>query len=214
MAATLTPAQFVQALAAVGDAIAAAHDELCALDGSIGDGDHGVTMKVGFEAIRTALGDSDGSEGFAPICGKAAKAFMSATGGSAGPLYATALIRAGTALKDRPVMDGPAAALFVGACAEGVQARGKASPGDKTMLDAWLPAAAAAREAAERGGDVVVVLAAAAQAAAEGAEATRAMEARLGRASRLGQRSVGGVDPGAASTALILRALRDAAAAA
>lgn len=214
MATVLTPAQFVAALGRVADAIAAAQDELCALDGSIGDGDHGVTMKVGFEAIREVLAGSDGSEGFAQICGKAAKAFMSATGGSAGPLYATALIRAGSALKDRPVLDGAAAAAFVRACAEGVQARGKAQPGDKTMLDAWLPAAEAAGEAAAAGGDVGAVLDAAARGAATGAEATRTMEAKLGRASRLGQRSVGGVDPGAASTALILRAFKDAAAAA
>ncbi|MFO1069992.1 MAG: dihydroxyacetone kinase subunit DhaL [Geminicoccaceae bacterium] len=211
MAATIDPVALAAALPAVAAEVVAARDRLCALDGAIGDGDHGVTMALGWQAIADAVAPLDPAQaGFAGLLNTSAKAFLSATGGSAGPLYATALMRAAAVARDRPQLDGAGMAQLLRAAADGIAARGKATAGDKTMLDAWLPAAAAAEGAAAEGGDVGAVLAAAAAAAEAGAEATAAMQARLGRASRLGERSVGQPDPGAVSTALILRALERA----
>ena len=210
---TIGPADFIEILRAVSARVRASRDELCALDGAIGDGDHGVTMATGWAAIDDALHQVDVNGGFAPICNSAAKAFLTAVGGSAGPLYATALMRGGAALKDRAILDGDGAAAFIAAAAEGVTMRGQAAPGDKTMLDAWQPAADAARRAFEDGADLPGVLRAAADAAAVGRDATATMAAKIGRASRLGDRALGHVDPGAASSALILAALADAVAA-
>ncbi|WP_170603635.1 dihydroxyacetone kinase subunit DhaL [Ruegeria arenilitoris] len=191
-------------LLAAADAMDAARDELCALDGEIGDADHGVAMAGGFGAIRTALVELDG---VAPteVLNAAAKAFLNAVGASSGPLYATAFMRAGAAVKGKDVLgDGDAPGLIV-AMAEGIAHRGKAERGDKTMLDAWGPASDAATASA--GKPAATVFHAAADAAEAGAEATVEMQARLGRAARLGARSLGHKDPGAASAAVLLRAM-------
>ncbi len=187
---------------AVADAMDAARDDLCALDGEIGDADHGIAMAGGFAAVRRAVATMDGGVP-ADVFNTAAKAFLNAVGASSGPLYATAFMRAGMAVKGRDRLDAVDATKLVAAMAEGIASRGKASVGDKTMLDAWRPAADAANSAV--GQSSSAVFAAAADAAEAGAEATAAMEARLGRAARLGPRSVGHKDPGAASAALMLR---------
>ena len=194
-------------LLSVAETMDAARDELCALDGVIGDADHGVAMAGGFGAVRTALAEMEGA---APtdIFNAAAKAFLNAVGASSGPLYATAFMRAGAAVKGKESLEDGDAPALVAAMAEGIAHRGKAARGDKTMLDAWAPAAEAAEGAA--GQPAVAVFAAAADAAAAGAEATADMEAKLGRAARLGARSLGHKDPGAASAALMLRAMAEA----
>jgi len=194
-------------LRAAAESIEADKDRLSELDGVIGDADHGVTMSIGFRAVTAALGELSNDADATAVLNVAAKSFLGAVGASAGPLYATAFMRAAAALKPHEALDGPAAAAMVVAMAEGVVQRGKAEPGEKTMVDAWAPAAAAAKVA---GGDAAAVLAAAAAAAEAGAEATRAMRATKGRAARLGDRSLGHMDPGAASTALILRAMAEA----
>lgn len=195
-------------LLAAAEAMEAQRDALCALDGEIGDGDHGVAMAGGFRAVREALAARDGG---APseLLSLAARSFLNAVGASSGPLYATALLRAAAAVKGRDVLTDADAPALIGAMAEGIAHRGKASAGDKTMLDAWQPAAEAA--AAHAGRDFDEVFAHAAAAAEAGAEATRTMQARLGRAARLGARSVGHRDPGAVSAAILLRAMADAA---
>jgi dihydroxyacetone kinase-like protein len=201
-------AALVAMLGAVAADMAAARDELCRLDGLIGDGDHGVAMAAGFAAARdaaTALGPA--AEPTA-VLNAAAKAFLSAVGASCGPLYATALMRAGAAVHGRAALDDADVAAIVEAMAAGVRDRGKAEPGQKTMLDAWGPAARAAAEARAAGGDRAACLDAAAAAARAGAEATRGMVAAKGRAERLGDRSVGHVDPGAASAAMVVAAMR------
>jgi dihydroxyacetone kinase-like protein len=142
----------------------------------------------------------------------AAKSFLNAVGASAGPLYATAFMRAGAAVKGKAALDRDAMVAALIAMATGVQDRGKAVPGEKTMVDAWAPAAAAATAARDAGQDLTACLEAAARAAADGAEATSAMVATKGRSSRLGERSLGHVDAGAASTALMLEALARAVA--
>lgn len=184
--------------------------ELMELDRAIGDGDHGDNLDRGFTAVRAALADSAATD-TAAILKLVATTLMSSVGGAAGPLYGTAFLRAATAAGDSR-LDGAGIATLLTAAVEGITARGKATTGEKTMVDAWAPAAAAARSAAEVGGDARAVLAAAAEAAAAGAEATVPMVATKGRASYLGQRSAGHRDPGAQSSALLLRAAADAAA--
>lgn len=191
-------------LLAAADAMDTARDELCALDGEIGDADHGVAMAGGFGAIRTAMEELDGA---APtdVLNAAAKAFLNAVGASSGPLYATAFMRAGAAVKGKEVLGDEDAPALVAAMAEGIAHRGKAARGDKTMLDAWGPASDAA--IAATGEAAATVFHVAAEAAAAGADATSEMQAKLGRAARLGARSLGHKDPGAASAAILLRAM-------
>lgn len=195
---------------ALAEVMAEQKDHLCALDGEIGDGDHGIAMALSFAAIRDALADLD-KEGVdaTTVFNTAAKAFLNAVGGSTGPLYATAFMRAGAALKGKvPVGDEDVAGV-IAAMAKGIADRGKASIGDKTMLDAWQPAAEAAVEAVAAGAALGDALTTAAEAADAGAQATREMTAKMGRAARLGDRSVGHIDPGAASAAMIVRVIAD-----
>jgi dihydroxyacetone kinase-like protein len=141
-----------------------------------------------------------------------AMTLMSKVGGAAGPLYGTAFLRAATALGEASDVDAATLAAALQAARDGIVARGKAESGDKTMVDAWTPAIEAAAAAAGDGdGDVRKVLLAAAEAAEAGAVSTDPMLARKGRASYLGERSIGHRDPGAVSSALILRAAAGAA---
>lgn len=183
--------------------------ELMELDRAIGDGDHGDNLDRGFTAVTSKLADAAPDTPSAALK-LIATTLMSTVGGAAGPLYGTAFLRAATSAgEDR--IDAAGVAGLLTAAVEGVVARGKASPGDKTMVDALGPAAEAARAAAENGATPQAVLVAAAEAAEEGARATEPMVAKKGRASYLGERSAGHVDPGAQSSALILRAAADAA---
>lgn len=191
-------------MVAVADTMDENRDMLCVLDGEIGDADHGIAMAGGFGAVRQAVAAMEGGLP-TEVFNIAAKAFLNAVGASSGPLYATAFMRAGMAVKGKDSLNAEDAPALVAAMAEGIAHRGKANLGDKTMLDAWRPAAEAAAGAA--GQPAAMVLAAAADAAAAGAEATEAMQAQLGRAARLGARSVGHRDPGAVSAALMLRAM-------
>lgn len=186
--------------------------ELIEMDRAIGDSDHGENMDRGFQAVVQKLEEAPPETPGAALK-VAAMTLMSKVGGAAGPLYGTAYLRAATSLGDLTDVDAGAMAEALAAARDGVVARGKAEPGDKTMVDAWTPAVDAARDAAATGGPLDV-LEAAAQAAEAGATATDPLVARKGRASYLGERSAGHRDPGAASSALILRAAADAAAAA
>ncbi|MGX5715557.1 dihydroxyacetone kinase subunit DhaL [Arthrobacter sp. MAHUQ-56] len=186
--------------------------ELIELDRAIGDSDHGENMDRGFQAVLAKL-----DEGTPETPGAALKmtamTLMAKVGGAAGPLYGTAFLRAATAVGDAAEVDPAAWAGALAAARDGIVARGKAELGDKTMVDAWTPAVDAARAAADGGSpDVLGVLVAAAEAAEAGAVATDPLIARKGRASYLGERSAGHRDPGAVSTALILRAAVGAAA--
>jgi phosphoenolpyruvate---glycerone phosphotransferase subunit DhaL len=197
----------VAALRAAAGVIAEHRVELIELDRAIGDADHGENMNRGFGAIMSTL-DTGVPEGPAAVLKLAATTLISKVGGAAGPLYGTAFLRAATSVGSTAELDVPAVVTALRAALEGVQARGKAVEGDKTMVDALLPAVAAAEAAARLdGADVAAVLTAAADAATKGAEATVDLVARKGRASYLGERSVGHLDPGARSTALILNAL-------
>ncbi len=180
------------------------------LDRAIGDSDHGENMDRGFQAAMAKLADAP-PETPAAALKMTAMALMSSVGGAAGPLYGTAFLRASTAIGDAADVEPSLLVDALEAALGGIVARGKAEPGDKTMVDAWTPAVEAARKAADDGGLPEEVLRAAADAAAAGAEATEPLVARKGRASYLGERSAGHRDPGAESSALILRAAAEAA---
>ena len=184
--------------------IAEQRDYLVELDRAIGDGDHGENMDRGFKAAVEALGQAQPGS-VAEVLKTVAKTLMSTVGGAAGPLYGTAFLRASKAAGDGD-LDGAGVAAVIAGALDGIQARGKATTGEKTMVDAWTPALEAARAAAESGSDPAAVLEAAATAAEAGAAATEPMRATKGRASYLGERSIGHLDPGAVSTSLILRA--------
>nr|WP_240757465.1 dihydroxyacetone kinase subunit DhaL [Nakamurella flava] len=201
-------------VAAVRAAAAAAAEhktELTRLDREIGDGDHGENLARGFTAVVAKL-DASAPETPAAVLKLVATTLISTVGGASGPLYGTAFLRAATAIGDASELDGALVVTGLTAARDGVVARGKAEPGDKTMVDALTPAVQAAAAAADSGGDAAAVLSAAADAAAEGAEATTPLQARKGRASYLGERSIGHRDPGATSASLLLRAMADAAA--
>ena len=195
------------------------HDQakaLTVLDQAIGDGDHGINMDRGFGAILKMLdareapadGTADGAAA-ADVLRQSGKTLISTVGGAAGPLYGTAFLRGAAALAgDHP----SSAAAFVAAleaATGGIAGLGKAAEGEKTMLDALFPASRAARAALEAGGDLGAVTLAASDAAAAGAAATIPLLATKGRASYLGERSIGHQDPGATSAALLLRTLAE-----
>lgn len=204
-------ARLVAMFTAIAAAIAADKDRLCALDGVIGDADHGIAMELGFTAIREALAATDAAK-LEPtaVFNLAAKSFLNAIGASSGPLYATAFMRAGAAVKGKPTLDASDIVGVVQAIAKGIEDRGKAEPGEKTMIDAWHPAALAIAAAHAEKADLAASLDAAVAAATAGAEATKAMVASKGRSARLGERSLGHMDPGAASAVTILTAMRAA----
>jgi dihydroxyacetone kinase-like protein len=195
---------------AVATAIEADKDRLCQLDGVIGDADHGIAMALGFNAVRDALAPLDLTT-LEPtaLLNTAAKSFLNAVGASSGPLYATAFMRAAVAVKGKAVLEGTDIIALLRAMAQGIQDRGKAEIGEKTMVDAWLPAADAATAAHAAGKSISESLEAALAAARRGAEATKDMIAAKGRSSRLGERSLGHMDPGAASAVTVIEAMRE-----
>jgi dihydroxyacetone kinase-like protein len=176
--------------------------ELVALDTAIGDGDHGTNMDRGMRAALEKLEATDGDD-IGALLKAVGMALVSKVGGAAGPLYGTLFLQMGMATAGRSELDlaGWTGALEAGV--KGVQARGKAEPEDKTMLDALLPALDAAESDGAELGDA---LRRSAGAAEEGMKATIPLEARKGRASYLGPRSVGHQDPGATSSQLLLAA--------
>lgn len=183
--------------------------ELTALDSEIGDADHGSNMARGMHAVIAKL---DGGAPATPAdLGKTVgMTLVSTVGGASGPLYGTFFLRLGTAAGAEQTLDAASLGAALRAGIEGVVARGKAELGDKTMIDALLPAADAWDAAVAGGADAPAAAQAALEAAERGRDATIPLVARKGRASYLGERSAGHMDPGAASATLLLEALRDA----
>jgi phosphoenolpyruvate---glycerone phosphotransferase subunit DhaL len=181
---------------------------LTKLDSAIGDGDHGTNMDRG---MRKALERLDTVEG--EDIGAALKAvgmaLVSSVGGAGGPLYGTLFMQMGSTTDGKSELDLAGWADAVEAGVKGVQTRGKAEPGDKTMVDALLPAAEALKQAAGEGADLGDALRRSAAAAEEGMKATIELVARKGRASYLGPRSAGHQDPGATSSYLLLKSAAD-----
>lgn len=182
-------------------------DRLIDLDREIGDADHGANLDRGLTAVVAKLDEAGPLTQPGQVLKLVATTLISTVGGAAGPLYGTAFLRAASAAGDRETLDAAGVVAMLGAARDGIVARGKAVVDDKTMFDAWDPAVTAAQQALDDGADLAGVVRAAASAASEGAAATVPLVARKGRASYLGERSAGHLDPGAASTDMLLQAL-------
>lgn len=208
---TLSCQNWIHILSRVAARVEANKDRLNALDGAIGDGDHGVTMSIGFRALRQSIETLDGDITIDRVFQTAGRAFMSAAGGAVGPLIGTMLTDTGKAFAGRVTFGAEEAVWMLEGMERALVRVGKASPGDKTMLDALHPAVKAARSAANDG--IVEILRKAADAADSGARSTSGMISRMGRSSRLGERTLGHEDAGANSIALILRAMEEEVAA-
>ena len=191
------------------DSIAEARDELTELDRQIGDGDHGANLDRGFAAVRTKV-DGLEAENVGDVLKVVATTLMSTVGGASGPLYGTAFLRAAK-VTGIPDLNAHAVVALLEGALEGITSRGSAVVGEKTMVDAWSPAVDAAEAAAGSGAAPAEVLEAALAAAEEGAASTVDLIATKGRASYLGERSRGHLDPGARSTVILLSAAAEAA---
>jgi phosphoenolpyruvate---glycerone phosphotransferase subunit DhaL len=196
----------------IAESVSAERDYLTQLDAAIGDGDHGINMDRGFSAVQKALAEQDTDVPPGRILIAAGKTLVSTVGGASGPLWGAAFRRAGRTLGDAPEWDAEQLVEALDAAREGVVDLGAAAPGDKTMVDALIPAIEGMRSSLDAGATLTAAVTAAAEAAEEGARATVPLQARKGRASYLGERSIGHQDPGATSVALVMRALERAVA--
>jgi phosphoenolpyruvate---glycerone phosphotransferase subunit DhaL len=185
-------------------------DFLTQLDAAIGDGDHGTNMRRGFDAVGKALAAQGDAMPPGRLLIVVGKTLVATVGGASGPLWGSAFRHAGRALGDADTFGGGELARALDAALEGVVALGAAAPGDKTMVDALAPASKALHDALDHERTLPDAVHAAAEAAWSGAESTVPMQARKGRASYLGERSIGHQDPGATSAAIILTALEHA----
>ncbi len=191
------------------ESVRAERDHLVALDAAIGDGDHGINMTRGFDAVLAALPAEGGATPGQTLI-LAGKTLVATVGGASGPLWGSALRRAGRELGDAPTFGPPDLVRALDAALAAVVDLGQAAPGDKTMVDALIPALDTLRQQIESGTAIGPALGAAGEAAEAGMRGTIPMQARKGRASYLGERSIGHQDPGATSAALIMRALERA----
>ncbi|PZS01235.1 MAG: dihydroxyacetone kinase subunit L [Candidatus Chloroheliales bacterium] len=205
----MNSAMVVKCLNLIADAIHEQRQYLTDLDAAIGDGDHGINMDRGFSTVRARLEGST-EQNIGATLKLVGSTLVSTVGGASGPLYGTAFLRAGAALegKESLALDDVCAAMD--AAVGGIMQRGKATTGEKTMLDALVPAQEALRQAQGEGATIPTALLRAAEAAEAGAKATIPMLATKGRASYLGERSIGHPDPGATSAALMLRIVANA----
>lgn len=202
----INSAKTIEILKAMADRIEAEKDYLTELDNEIADGDHGVNMAKGFNAvvpkISTMVGKDIGS-----LLKTTGMTLVSTVGGSAGPLYGTAFMKAGAALRDKMEIDGKDLVVALEAAIGGIQMRGKAIVGEKTMLDAICPAYDAIKAAVEAGDDIKTALTKGVDAARDGVEYTKTIKATKGRASYIGDRSIGHQDPGATSSLYLMEAM-------
>lgn len=194
----------LRVLRAICEEVERNKDYLCELDAALGDGDHGISMAKSFHAVALRL-DGLGNAPLSEVLQAVGMTLISEVGGAMGPLFGTAFLRAGKVAAGKESLTSSDLAQMLRAAEEGIVQRGKAQPGDKTMLDALHPAVEAAQRAAAEGATTRDVLRAAAAASAQGVAATKEMVAKVGRASRLGERTLGHQDAGATSVSIILR---------
>ena len=200
--------QFVNWLSRFRELVTEQQSYLTDLDSAIGDADHGANMTRGMNAVMEKIGAAPAGavdELFKAV----GMTLVTSVGGASGPLYGTLFLRMGMTAGPVAELDGAGMSAALRAGLEGVVARGKAESGDKTMFDAMAPALDAWDETLGGGGDLVAAASAAFAAAEAGRDATQALVARKGRASYLGERSAGHLDPGATSTALLFQALAE-----
>ncbi len=200
--------KLLEIMKAISEKIEAEKDTLTELDSAIGDGDHGINMARGAKAVMEkipSLVEKDSGAIFKGI----GMAIVSSVGGASGALYGTAFMKAGEVLKGKMDLSAEDFLASFTASVAGIKMRGKSTMGEKTMLDALCPAERAMREAIQRKKSLKEALLAAAVAAEKGAERTKDIIATKGRASYLGERSLGHRDPGAVSSSFMLRAMAD-----
>ena len=191
----------------IGESITENKDFLTDLDREIGDADHGVNMARGFHAVAEKV-PAD-TEDVGAALKKAGMTLLSTVGGASGPLYGTAYMEAGKVVAGKTAVTAEDLKTMLEVAIAGIQKRGHVVKGEKTMLDALIPAHDAYCEAVAAGADTVAALDKACEAAREGVEFTKTIRATKGRASYLGDRSIGHQDPGATSATLTLEAIRD-----
>jgi len=206
MTSTIDTAALLDWISRFGAAMAQKRDWLTELDSAIGDADHGANMARGTAAVREKLA-TGAPEKIDELLKTVGMTLVSSVGGASGPLYGTFFLRMGMSAGAVNALDATALGAALRAGLEGIVARGKPETGDKTMFDAMAPAVDAYDAALDGGADLVGALAAAAEAASAGRDATLQLVARKGRASYLGERSAGHLDPGAASTAILFETL-------
>ncbi len=202
----MTNQDIIRWLGLIADTLHENAQYLTELDSAIGDADHGTNMERGFTAVRAKLPAMEAMD-MAGSLRTVGSTLVSTVGGASGPLYGTAFLRAGGVLTGKESLTPADLVAMLDAFLGGIVARGKAHPGEKTMIDALTPALASAKEALAEGASLAVVSTRAASAAEEGMKATIPMLATKGRASYLAERSIGHQDPGATSSWLILRSL-------
>lgn len=195
------------ALDAVAAAIIAQKDYLTDLDRQIADGDHGINMTHGFQAAMDAVEEMDDTTKPGPVLETIGRAFIHNVGGAAGPLYGTGFIKAAAVCDEDTKLNVASFEKLLGAAIAGIEKRGHAKKGDKTMLDALIPIHACFLPENAEGKTLFEVLQDASHAAKEGVDYTKTIAARRGRASLVGERSIGHEDPGAVSSMLMYRAL-------
>ncbi|PJN89620.1 dihydroxyacetone kinase subunit DhaL [Bacillus sp. mrc49] len=201
----ITAAEFKTFLKNVVTMIEEQKDYLCELDRKLGDGDHGVTMSIGWQAVNEKLdGELKDEEDCSRISILAGRTFLSAVGSSVGPLYATGFMRGAKAFQGKLELGDQELKDFWVAFVDGIKERGKAEVGDKTMIDTLHPAAESLQSNFAHTNDFVASFTEAVKAAELGMESTKGMLSKRGRSSRLGERSLGTKDPGAASSYMIL----------
>ena len=200
--------QMAAVIAAVAKKIEAEKDFLTQLDNEIGDGDHGINLARGFAAVEQKLPSLADTDIGALLKGVGMQ-LVSTVGGASGPLYGTAFMKAGMACKGLTELDGPAFAAAMEAAVNGIKMRGKATEGEKTMLDALCPALRAVKAAVDGGKSLKETLQDGAAAAGQGVEYTKTIIATKGRASYLGERSLGHQDPGATSAWYMLQVMAE-----
>ena len=205
----VTKAQIIAWIEATAQVIQANKDYLTQLDSPIGDADHGINMSRGFGKVMEKLPSVVDTD-IGTILKTIGMTLMSSVGGASGPLYGTFFMRAGTSAAAKQELSGDDLFNLLQAGVDGVVQRGRAQLQDKTMYDAWVPALTALRASLDDGKTIVVAMEESVAAAERGRNDTIPLQARKGRASYLGERSIGHQDPGATSTHLILKALLDA----
>lgn len=204
----MTNEDIIRWLGRIADVLHENAKYLTDLDSPIGDADHGTNMNRGFTAVRAKFPTMTTMD-MATQLKTVGSTLVSTVGGASGPLYGTAFLRAGAAIAGKQDLETADVIAMLEAFLGGIVVRGKAQPNDKTMVDALTPAIRAAKETASRGANLAEVTASASAAAEEGMKATIPMLALKGRASYLGERSIGHQDPGATSSWLMLRSLAE-----
>ena len=197
----LSTNEFIKIIIAICDNVEKEKDYLSELDRATGDGDHGVTMSIGWSAVKEKVSTLENNFTFDKICMQIASSFLSAVG---------ALMRGGAKLKDLTVINSSQLSEFFDAAANGIQDRGKANLGDKTMLDVWLPTAKKIKDISSSTDNIIEILEQGSLTANEKMLSTKDMLSKKGRSSKLGERSRGHIDPGAASSALIFKTFYEA----